>query len=142
MEVHLHCDNQVLTVKDVLDIEYHNMLEQARSWIQQTAQSCSTVVVFMATVVFATAYTISRGSEGSSLVFLSSSVFIFFTVMDIVALAFSLASVVMFLSILTFPFELWDFHKSLPKTECRVFFSIIGANHYDACFLCNNFTDN
>ncbi|XP_028755254.1 uncharacterized protein LOC114714660 [Neltuma alba] len=60
---------------------------------------------------FAAAYTIPGGSEGGTPVYLRSSVFIFFTVMDIVALAFSLASVVMSLSILTSPFELWDFKR-------------------------------
>ncbi|KAK4259061.1 hypothetical protein QN277_005435 [Acacia crassicarpa] len=113
--LHLHCDNRALTAKDVLEIEHHDMLEKAREWIKQTAESCSTVAVLVATVVFAAAYTIPGGSEGGTPVFLRSPVFIFFTVMDIVALAFSLSSVVMFLSILTSPFELWDFHKSLPQ---------------------------
>ena len=36
-------------------------------------------------------------------------------VFDVVVLVSSLASVVMFLSILTSPFELWDFYKSLPR---------------------------
>ncbi|XP_054779457.1 uncharacterized protein LOC129287273 [Prosopis cineraria] len=112
---HLHCDHMRLTAGDVLDIEHDQMLADAQSWIKQTAESCSTVSVLVATVVFAAAYTIPGGSEGGTPVFLRSPVFIFFTVMDVVALAFSLASVVMFLSILTSPFELWDFHKSLPR---------------------------
>ncbi|XP_028755257.1 ankyrin repeat-containing protein ITN1-like [Neltuma alba] len=113
--LHLHCDYLRLTAGDVLDIEHDNMLADAQSWIKQTAESCSTVSVLVATVVFAAAYTIPGGSEGGTPVYLRSPVFIFFTVMDIVALAFSLASVVMFLSILTSPFELWDFHRSLPR---------------------------
>ncbi|KAI9123895.1 hypothetical protein K1719_005195 [Acacia pycnantha] len=114
--LHLHCDNQGLTAKDVLEMEHHDMLEKAQEWIKQTATSCSTVAVLVATVAFAAAYTIPGGNEGGKPVFLNSPVFIFFIVMDIVALAFSLASVVMFLSILTSPlFELWDFHKSLPQ---------------------------
>ncbi|KAK4259056.1 hypothetical protein QN277_005431 [Acacia crassicarpa] len=113
--LHMHCDHMKLTAGDVLDIEHDNMLADAQSWIKQTAESCSTVSVLVSTVVFAAAYTIPGGSEGGTPVYLRSPVFIFFTVMDIVALAFSLASVVMFLSILTSPFELWDFHKSLPR---------------------------
>ncbi|XP_028755260.1 ankyrin repeat-containing protein ITN1-like [Neltuma alba] len=113
--LHLHSDNQLLTAKDVLEMEHHDMLEQARQWIKQTAESCSTVAVLVATVVFAAAYTIPGGSEAGTPVLLSSPIFIFFTVMDVVALAFSLASVVMFLSIITSPFELWNFHKSLPR---------------------------
>ncbi|KAK4259066.1 hypothetical protein QN277_005440 [Acacia crassicarpa] len=113
--LHLHCDNRALTAKDVLEMEHHDMLENAQNWIKQTAESCSTVAVLVATVVFAAAYTIPGGSEGGTPVLVKSPVFIFFTIMDIVALAFSLSSVVMFLSILTSPFELWDFHKSLPR---------------------------
>ncbi|KAI9124213.1 hypothetical protein K1719_005513 [Acacia pycnantha] len=113
--LHMHCDHMKLTAGDVLDIEHDNMLADAQSWIKQTAESCSTVSVLVSTVVFAAAYTIPGGTEGGTPVYLRSPVFIFFTVMDIVALAFSLASVVMFLSILTSPFELWDFHKSLPQ---------------------------
>ncbi|KAI9124141.1 hypothetical protein K1719_005441 [Acacia pycnantha] len=113
--LHLHCDNERLTAGDLLDIEHDHMLADAQKWIKETAQSCSTVAVLVATVVFAAAYTILGGPEGSSALVLKTPVFIFFTIMDIVALAFSLASVVMFLSILNAPFELWDFHKSLPR---------------------------
>ncbi|KAI9123580.1 hypothetical protein K1719_004880 [Acacia pycnantha] len=114
--LHFHYDNQVLTAKDVLEMEHHDMLEKAREWIKQTAESCFTVAVILATVVFVSAFANIPGrSEVGNPVFLSSPVFNFFTIMDIVALAFSLSSVVMFLSILTSPFELWDFHRSLPK---------------------------
>ncbi|XP_054779454.1 uncharacterized protein LOC129287271 isoform X4 [Prosopis cineraria] len=115
VHLHLHCDNEKLTAGDVLDIEHHDMLADAQQWTQRTAESCSMVAVLVATVVFTAAYTIPGGNEGGSPVFLTSPVFIFFTIMDIVALAFSLASVVMFLSVLNAPFELWDFHKSLPR---------------------------
>ncbi|KAI9124198.1 hypothetical protein K1719_005498 [Acacia pycnantha] len=113
--LHAHCDDKRLTPGDLLDIAHDDMLADAQKWIKETAQSCSTVAVLVATVVFAAAYAIPGGTEGGSAVLSKSPVFIFFTIMDIVALAFSLASVVMFLSILNAPFELWDFHKSLPQ---------------------------
>ena len=92
------------------------MLKEAQNWIKETAQSCSAVAVLVATVVFAAAYTVPGGNEASGYpVFLQSPLFLFFTVMDIVALASSLASVVMFLSILTSPFEMDEFYKSLPR---------------------------
>ncbi|KAL2339791.1 hypothetical protein Fmac_007731 [Flemingia macrophylla] len=53
--------------------------------------------------------------KNSTPMFLGSGVFLFFTIKDVVALVSSLASVVMFLSILTSPFELWDFRRSLPR---------------------------
>lgn len=122
-----HCDKGDLTAGDILDIDHDDMLKQAQSWIKETAQSCSTVGVLVATVVFAAAYTIPGGSEKGTPVLLRSPVFLFFTVMDIVALALSLASVVMFLSILTSPFELWDFHKSLPLKLNIGFAFLFGA---------------
>lgn len=126
---YMHCDNDGQTPADVLELEHNEMLENAQKWIKETAQSCSTVAILVATVVFAAAYTIPGGSEGGTPVFLRSPVFLFFTIMDVVGLATSLASVVMFLSILTSPCELWDFHKSLPRKLnmgfAFLFFSLI-----------------
>ncbi|KAI4298752.1 hypothetical protein L6164_032271 [Bauhinia variegata] len=62
------------------------------------------------TVVFAAAHTIPGGSNEHGF-----PVFLFFSIMDVVGLASSLVSVVMFLSILTSPFEMQDFYRSLPR---------------------------
>ncbi|RDX58303.1 Ankyrin repeat-containing protein ITN1, partial [Mucuna pruriens] len=112
----MHCDKDGLTAEDVLEMEHRKMHKEAKGWIKETAQSCSTVSVLVATVVFAAAYTIPGGTNqnNGTPVFLGSRVFLFFTVTDVVALVSSLVSVVMFLSILTSPFELWDFRRSLP----------------------------
>jgi len=111
----MHSDIDGHTPEDMLEIEHDAMLKEAQAWLKETAQSCSTVAILVATVVFAAAYTIPGGTENGTPVFLHSSEFLFFTIMDVVALATSLASVVVFLSILTSPCELWDFHKSLPR---------------------------
>ncbi|XP_068478580.1 uncharacterized protein [Phaseolus vulgaris] len=111
----MHCDIDGHTPEDMLEIEHDGMLKEAKKWLKETAQSCSTVAILVATVVFAAAYTIPGGTENGTPVFIHSSVFLFFTIMDVVALATSLASVVIFLSILTSPCDLWDFHKSLPR---------------------------
>ena len=125
----MHCDKDGLTARDVLEMEHLEMHKEAKCWIKETAQSCSTVAVLVATVVFAAAYTIPGGSENGTPVFFGSRVFLFFTVTDVVALVSSLASVVMFLSILTSPFELWDFYKSLPRKLslgfALLFFSLV-----------------
>ncbi|KAL1324438.1 hypothetical protein HN51_034598 [Arachis hypogaea] len=125
----MHCDKDGLTAKDVLEMEHQDMHKEAKSWIKETAQSCSTVAVLVATVVFAAAYTIPGGSQNGTPVFFGSRVFLFFTITDVVALVSSLASVVMFLSILTSPFELWDFYKSLPRKLslgfALLFFSLV-----------------
>ncbi|KAL9296283.1 hypothetical protein ACSQ67_022179 [Phaseolus vulgaris] len=127
----MHCDKDGLTAEDVLEMEHREMHKEAKGWIKETAQSCSTVSVLVATVVFAAAYTIPGGTNqnNGTPVFLGSRVFLFFTVTDVVALVSSLASVVMFLSILTSPFELWDFRRSLPQKLslgfASLFFSLV-----------------
>ncbi|KAL2988668.1 hypothetical protein AAZX31_11G099400 [Glycine max] len=127
----MHCDKDGLTAEDVLEMEHREMHKEAKGWIKETAQSCSTVAVLVATVVFAAAYTIPGGTDqnNGTPVFLGSRIFLFFTATDVVALVSSLASVVMFLSILTSPFELWDFRSSLPRKLslgfASLFFSLV-----------------
>lgn len=119
----MHCGEDNLTAKELFEIEHAQMHEEAQNWIKETAQSCSAVAVLVATVVFAAAYTIPGGTDARGFpLFLHSPMFLFFTIMDVVALASSLASVVMFLSILTSPFEMWEFYKSLPRKLTLGFF--------------------
>ncbi|KAL2336604.1 hypothetical protein Fmac_011050 [Flemingia macrophylla] len=125
----MHVDKDGLTPGDLLDIDHADMHDQAKTWMKETSQSCSTVAVLIAGVVFAAAYAIPGGTSGGRAVLRSNSAFRIFTIMDVVALATSLGSVVMFLSILTSSFDLWDFHVSLPRKLklgfIMLFFSLI-----------------
>ncbi|KAI4353990.1 hypothetical protein L6164_002903 [Bauhinia variegata] len=112
----VHCNNENLTAQDLFNIEHNDMFNEARDWIKKTAESCSTVAILVATVVFAAAYTLPGGNDPKGLpVFIGSPVFLIFTIMDVVALVSSLASVMMFLSILTSSLEIEDFYQSLPR---------------------------
>ncbi|KAK7306477.1 hypothetical protein VNO77_44420 [Canavalia gladiata] len=112
----IHKNHNNKTAKQLFMENHGDLLNDARAWIKETAQSCSAVAVLVATVVFAAAYTVPGGTDDNGLPrFLRHPMFIVFTVMDVVALASSLGSVVMFLSILTSPCEMWDFRKSLPR---------------------------
>ena len=112
----LVCNDDNLTARELFEIEHADMLKDAQDWIKGTAESCSTVAVLVATVVFAAAYTIPGGTDDNGIPkFLNSPLFLFFTITDIVALVLSLVSVMMFLSILTSPFEMNNFHRSLPQ---------------------------
>ncbi|TKY68762.1 Ankyrin repeat-containing protein [Spatholobus suberectus] len=82
----MHCDIDGHTPEDMLAIEHDEMLKEAQKWLKETAQSCSTVAILVATVVFAAAYAIPGGTEKGTPVFLHSHVFLFFTIMDIMAL--------------------------------------------------------
>ncbi|KAJ6292332.1 hypothetical protein OIU78_024495 [Salix suchowensis] len=104
------------TARECFEIAHEEKLQKAQTWIKETSQSCSTVAALVSTVVFAAAYTVPGGSdEKGKPIFINSPYFLIFTVTDVVSLASSLTSLVMFLSLLTSPFELKDFQTSLPR---------------------------
>ncbi|KAF9672128.1 hypothetical protein SADUNF_Sadunf11G0008500 [Salix dunnii] len=104
------------TAGDLFKESHEKQLENAQKWIKETTQSCSTVAALVATVVFAAAYTVPGGSdEEGTPNFITSPYFLVFTVSDVLSLASSLTSLVVFLSLLTSPFELKEFHISLPR---------------------------
>ncbi|KAF9672648.1 hypothetical protein SADUNF_Sadunf11G0064900 [Salix dunnii] len=104
------------TAEDLFKASHKEQLENARTWIKETTQSCSTVSAFVATVVFAAAYTVPGGSdENGTPNFIDSPYFLVFTVSDVLSLASSLTSLVVFLSLLTSRYELKEFHISLPR---------------------------
>ncbi|XP_031268477.1 uncharacterized protein LOC116126945 [Pistacia vera] len=83
------------TCEELFNMKHHELLKRAQQWIKDTSQSCSAVSVLVATVVFAAAYTVPGGfTDKGYPIFLNNNFFLFFTVMDVVALACSLTSVV------------------------------------------------
>ncbi|XP_065615608.1 ankyrin repeat-containing protein ITN1-like [Quercus suber] len=112
----LHCNNKGKTADELFQDTHAGLLELAQKWTKETSQSCSAVSVLVATVVFAAAYTVPGGNDASGRPnFINSPFFVLFTIMDVVSLACSLSSVVMFLSILSSPFEYENFKASLPR---------------------------
>ncbi|KAL5842413.1 hypothetical protein ACOSQ3_013016 [Xanthoceras sorbifolium] len=109
-------DKDNKTADEILEEKHTVLHKDAKKWIKETSQSCSAVAVLVATVVFAAAFTVPGGTNGENglPILLNSPLFLFFSVTDIVSLSCSLTSVVMFLSVVTSPFELEDFHVSLP----------------------------
>jgi len=105
-----------MTAEELFVESHKDQMENAQKWIKETTQSCSTVAALVATVVFAAAYTVPGGSdENGTPNFISSPYFLVFTISDVLSLASSLTSLVVFLSLLTSPFELQEFHISLPR---------------------------
>ncbi|XP_050288420.1 uncharacterized protein LOC126727014 isoform X2 [Quercus robur] len=112
----IHCNNKGKTADELFQETHAGLLELAQKWIKETSQSCSAVSVLVATVVFAAAYTVPGGNDASGRPnFIDSPFFVLFTIMDVISLACSLTSVVMFLSILSSPFEYENFKASLPR---------------------------
>ncbi|KAK3188530.1 hypothetical protein Dsin_028091 [Dipteronia sinensis] len=112
-----HHDKNNKTAKELFRQKHETQLQEAQKWIKETSQSCSGVAVLVATVVFAAAFTVPGGNndENGLPILLHSPFFMFFTVMDVVSLSCSLTAVVMFLSIITSPFELDNFRLLLPR---------------------------
>ncbi|KAF3950453.1 hypothetical protein CMV_023797 [Castanea mollissima] len=112
----MHRNLKGKTADELFQDTHAELLDQAQKWIKETSQSCSAVSVLVATVVFAAAYTVPGGNDASGRPnFIDSPFFVLFTIMDVVSLACSLTSVVMFLSILSSPFEYENFRISLPQ---------------------------
>ncbi|RQO97345.2 hypothetical protein POPTR_011G019500v4 [Populus trichocarpa] len=123
-------NDEGMTARECFENTHKEPLKEAQRWIKETSQSCSTVAALVATVVFAAAYTVPGGSdENGKPNFINSPYFLIFTVSDVVSLASSLTSLVVFLSLLTSPIELQDFHISLPRKLIVgftfLFFSVI-----------------
>ncbi|XP_009357504.2 uncharacterized protein LOC103948226 [Pyrus x bretschneideri] len=112
----MHNNKKELTAEELFYYEHNELLESAQEWIKETAQSCSTVAVLVATVVFAAAYAIPGGNDQSGRpIFQDDPLFLLFTCMDVVAIACSLSSVAFFLSVLSSPLEYPLFISSLPR---------------------------
>ncbi|KAA0043147.1 hypothetical protein IC582_028843 [Cucumis melo] len=112
----MHHNKMKWTARDFFYKTLEKMLDDAKQWLKKTSESCSVVAVLVATVVFAAAYTVPGGlnTKTGSPVLLTEPIYIVFTVMDIIALATALTSVVLFLSILTSSFKMEEFLHTLP----------------------------
>ncbi|CAN6684254.1 unnamed protein product [Malus baccata var. baccata] len=112
----MHHNDNDQTAEELFNAGHDELLKSAQEWVKETAQSCSTVAVLVATVVFAAAYAIPGGFNDKSgrPVFQDNPLFLLFTCMDVVAIASSLSSVAFFLSVLSSPLEYPYFVKSIP----------------------------
>uniref|UniRef100_A0A6N2LZR2 PGG domain-containing protein n=1 Tax=Salix viminalis TaxID=40686 RepID=A0A6N2LZR2_SALVM len=130
-------NNEGKTAGDLFKESHEKQLENAQKWIKETTQSCSTVAALVATVVFAAAYTVPGGSDDNGKPnFIDSPYFLVFTVSDVFSLASSLTSLVVFLSLLTSPFEQKDSilssrKRSLPFPCCYNDHAIFWGYNFD-----------
>ncbi|CAL9015087.1 unnamed protein product, partial [Prunus brigantina] len=121
----MHHNKKGQTAEELFNDQHNKLLESAQQWIKDTAASCSTVAVLVATVVFAAAYTIPGGTDPNGLpVYRDSPLFWLFTCMDVLAIACSLSSVAFFLSILSSPLEYPFFCHALPR-KLMIGFSLL-----------------
>ncbi|MED6205437.1 hypothetical protein PIB30_017662 [Stylosanthes scabra] len=97
--------------------EHKTLLEESEKWIKDTSNSCSIVAALIATVVFAAVLTVPGGNNQDKgyPIFLPDNTFLVFAASVALALFSSVASLLMFLSILTARYAEEDFLKALPR---------------------------
>ncbi|XP_031262164.1 uncharacterized protein LOC116120352 [Pistacia vera] len=94
---------------EVFEEEHKILVNEGEKWMKGSAKSCTVVAALIITMVFAAAFTIPGGNntEGPA--------FIIFAISDALAFVSSIASLLMFLGILTTRYLPEDFLKSLPE---------------------------
>lgn len=105
-----------MTPKEVFRESHEELVKQGGKWLAGTSKSCSVVATLITTVAFATTATVPGGmKEGSSRPILERHpAFFVFAISSLIALSFSVTSVIAFLSILTSRYDLKDFQRDLP----------------------------
>lgn len=126
------------TALEIFTRTHEPLVKDAGKWLNNTSQSCSVVAALIATVAFASATAVPGGvnQESGFPIFEGKPGFQVFALSALIALCFSITSLVMFLSILTSRFEERDFEKDLPGKliiGLTTLFMSIGANLVSFC---------
>ncbi|XP_062079388.1 uncharacterized protein LOC133783773 [Humulus lupulus] len=112
-DVRFNKDNQ--TAGELFTEEHKILVEKGGEWMRKTAEACSVVSTLIATVAFASSTTLPGGNNSFGQPVLEKApAFKVFAVASLVALSFSITSLVMFLAILTSRLSERDFGRSLP----------------------------
>lgn len=105
------------TPKEIFITTHKNLMKEGSKWLIKTSESCSVVAALIATVAFATSATVPGGLNQNTgePILIDKTAFSAFTISSLVALCFSITSLVFFLSILTSRYEESDFSTDLPR---------------------------
>ncbi|OWM69378.1 hypothetical protein CDL15_Pgr006341 [Punica granatum] len=103
------------TANNIFTETHSELLKNGSNWLTNTSQSCSVVAALIATVAFATSTTVPGGvrEESGKPTLEDEPAFNVFAISSLVALCFSVTSVILFLSILTSRYEERDFGRDL-----------------------------
>ncbi|KAJ7006178.1 hypothetical protein NC653_005511 [Populus alba x Populus x berolinensis] len=105
------------TPRDIFTETHKDLVKNGGEWLTNTSESCSVVAALIATVAFATSSTVPGGvneTTGSPILEYQPT-FKMFAISSLIALCFSVTSVVMFLAILTSRYQERDFGQDLPR---------------------------
>uniref|UniRef100_A0A6N2KSM2 PGG domain-containing protein n=1 Tax=Salix viminalis TaxID=40686 RepID=A0A6N2KSM2_SALVM len=105
------------TPRDIFTETHKDLVKSGGEWLTNTSESCSVVAALIATVAFATSSTVPGGINETtgSPILEDQPAFKVFAISSLIALCFSVTSVVMFLAILTSRYQERDFGKDLPR---------------------------
>ncbi|XP_072952162.1 uncharacterized protein [Typha angustifolia] len=109
-------NNEGKTAQELFTESHKDLVKEAGKWLLKTSESCSVVAALIAGVAFASAATVPGGlDQNSGDPILSGHIpFQVFAFSALVALCFSVTSLIMFLTILTSRYQEQDFDRSLP----------------------------
>lgn len=104
------------TPRESFTENHRSLTGAAEEWMKGTATSCTVVGALIVTVMFSVAFTVPGGNNQDTgyPIFLGQKLFNIFIISDAISLFSSIASVLMFLGILTSRYAEEDFLKSLP----------------------------
>ncbi|KAL6179422.1 hypothetical protein ACLB2K_050937 [Fragaria x ananassa] len=105
-----------MTPHELFTKNHEALKKEAEDSMKGTATSCTVVGALIVTMMFAAAFTVPGGNDGSTGVpmFLAKNLFLVFIISDTLSLVSSTTSVILFLGILTSRYAEDDFLKHLP----------------------------
>lgn len=105
------------TPREMFSHTHKGLVKAGGEWLTSTATSCSVVATLIATVAFASSTTAPGGTDNKTNkpMLGGTPTFEMFAISSLIALCFSVTSLIMFLAILTSRHQEKDFGKELPR---------------------------
>ncbi|KAH6799639.1 hypothetical protein C2S51_036123 [Perilla frutescens var. frutescens] len=110
-------NNDKKTATEIFSETHDSLAAKDSKWLSSTSNSCSVVAALVATVAFTASTAIPGGVKSDDTgtpALQNDAAFTIFAISSLVALGFSVTSVVMFLAILTARHQEKDFRRNLP----------------------------
>ncbi|GAU39602.1 hypothetical protein TSUD_276420 [Trifolium subterraneum] len=124
-----------LKPRELFTKNHEKLLNEARQWVKETANSFTIVGTLIMTIMFAAAFTVPGGNDQNKgiPIFLGQNAFSVFIIADVLSLVTSSSAVLIFIGILTSCYPEEEFRKTLPKTLLTGIYTIFISL---ACMIC------
>lgn len=105
------------TPEEIFTKSHKELVKEGGEWLTNTSTSCSVVATLIATIAFGSSTTFPGGTDSRSgkPTLENQPSFELFAVSSLIALCFSVTSLIMFLAILTSRHQEKDFSRDLPR---------------------------